>query len=196
MNNLSITDIDPDMACIADKISRLGLGIGYLPASRALLRRASWKRIPEMPVNSLYKSGAVCTIGQAGSSKYIGVPHKLKSVICDRTAFRCSAIALGCRWTGVLVVGIRGLGFRAGVCRSLPSGLFLRLFPGFFGCLLPGLLFFCLADLLILLCYRLGISSRILLSLCKLAVKIRYFFFSSWRSEFQVRTAVPYTLTP
>ena len=63
MNDLAVSDINSHMACIADNIARLRLGVADPYARRPLLSGSPGNRNSEMLVNALDKTGAVRAVG-------------------------------------------------------------------------------------------------------------------------------------
>ena len=84
MNDLAITHVNSHVSAIADQISRLCICVGYFCTCILLLIGGSRKADSEVRIDTLYKSGAVCTIGKACSAPYVRISHKLCSIIYNR----------------------------------------------------------------------------------------------------------------
>ena len=90
MNDLVISNVDRYMSytvhyLIADQISWLGICIRYLSTCILLLIGGSRKADSEVRKDTLYKSGAVCTIGKACSAPYVWISNKLCRIIYTRS---------------------------------------------------------------------------------------------------------------
>ena len=84
MNDLAITHVNSHVSAIADQISRLCICVGYFCTCILLLIGCSRKADSEVRIDTLYKSGAVCTIGKACSAPYVRISYKLCGIIHNR----------------------------------------------------------------------------------------------------------------
>ena len=84
MYDLSIAHVNSHMSTIADQISWLGICIRYLSTCILLLIGSSRKAYAKVGIYTLYKTGAVCTIGKACSAPYVWISNKLCRIIYNR----------------------------------------------------------------------------------------------------------------
>ena len=78
VNDLSVTDIQCYMTGVADQVSGLCIGKSVnCGALAAVCGRGMRQAYTEVRIHAHYKSGAVRTVGQTGSSIYIRVTNEL-----------------------------------------------------------------------------------------------------------------------
>lgn len=87
MYNLPIAYIYPYVSCIAHNIPRLRLRIRNACPRTSQRIRCSWNAISKILVYSPHKTGAVCTICQAGTSRHIGITNELTGIIGNLLSF-------------------------------------------------------------------------------------------------------------
>ena len=83
MYHLAAPNVDPYMVAIAYQIPRLCLSGRYSYTYAALGRCDSGKRYTKLGKYRLSESGAIRTVGQAGSTGHIRVTHELTSETCN-----------------------------------------------------------------------------------------------------------------
>ena len=85
-------DIHCHMSIITDQVSRLCTAIIHTGTAASLLIGSTGNTVTEVTVYPEGKSGAVCTIGQAGASRHIRVAYVLAGIFCQPLTH----IAAGC----------------------------------------------------------------------------------------------------
>lgn len=91
MHNIPVSYVNPHMPCIADNIPRLGFGIRNLPSGTAQFPRGTGHGVSLVFEHPPYKTGAVGSVSQAGSSGHIGIADKLAGIIGNGLPARTAA---------------------------------------------------------------------------------------------------------
>ena len=107
MYDLSVAHINSHMSTVTDQISRLCICVGYFCTCILLFIGSSRKAYTKVGIYTLYKTGAVCTVGKACSAPYIRISDKLCGIIYNGR-------------TGT-TVGRRTSAVRRGILRSIAA---------------------------------------------------------------------------
>ena len=88
MHDSSAAQIQRHMACIADDVACLSSFIGNLASCTSHSSRVSRQAVSVLPVHRPDKSGAIRTVCQARSARYIRVSDELAGIRCNVASTR------------------------------------------------------------------------------------------------------------